>query len=439
MTTVTTIAPRPATDNLASAPASGEVLVRVENVRKKFCRSLKKSLWYGMKDIAHELNPASRRRSTGGTRSLRAPGCESLRDGEFWAVDDVSFELRRGECLGLIGHNGAGKTTLLKMLNGLIKPDGGRIEMRGRVGALIALGAGFNPVLTGRENIHVNGSVLGFTKSEINQKLDEIVEFAEIGDFIDSPVQNYSSGMAVRLGFSVAVHLDPDILILDEVLAVGDGGFKIKSYNKMAKMMSKAAVIFVTHSMPIASRVCNHLMVMDRGRLSYHGDNIALGVEKYMDMFAAEERSIEYGEMAEVSSININGKTGSDNDALPVFNYLDDLIIETAIRVNKDIATFEAMLQFTDKDMKIVAQFFANQFQNAFNNTGEWMQLRFELPECVFTNGEYALTLFVTTKNLVNNKTVHLLVYRNCSRFKMRGLDGAFYAPVHLKGHAYIE
>src|SRR5580658_5961431 len=152
-----------------------DILVKVEGVRKKFCRSLKKSLWYGLKDMAAEM--------VGG--SLQH---DHLRKDEFWAVNDVSFELKRGECLGLIGRNGAGKTTLLKLLNGLIKPDHGRIEMRGRVGALIALGAGFNPILTGRENIYVNGSVLGLTKKEIDEKIEEIIDFADIRDSIDSPV-----------------------------------------------------------------------------------------------------------------------------------------------------------------------------------------------------------------------------------------------------------
>jgi len=193
-----------------------ETLIRVENVSKKFCRSLKKSLWYGMRDLSKEV------------LGRRHGGDGELRPDEFWSVNDVSFELKRGECLGLIGPNGAGKSTLLKMLNGLIKPDQGRIEMRGRVGALIELGAGFNPILSGRENIYVNGSVLGLAKEEIDQKLDEIIEFSELDEFIDSPVQNYSSGMKVRLGFAVAAHMKPDILLIDEVLAVGDIGFRTK-------------------------------------------------------------------------------------------------------------------------------------------------------------------------------------------------------------------
>ena len=163
---------------------SADIIVRVEGVSKKFCRDLKRSLWYGLKDTAADL--------------LGGHSSNGLRPDEFWALDGVSLELARGECLGLIGRNGAGKTTLLKMLNGLIKPDKGRIELAGRVGALISLGAGFNPILTGRENIYVNGSVLGLTTKEIDSKLAEIIAFSEIDDFIDTPVQSYSTGMLLQ-------------------------------------------------------------------------------------------------------------------------------------------------------------------------------------------------------------------------------------------------
>jgi lipopolysaccharide transport system ATP-binding protein len=242
---------------------SEEALVCVDAVSKKFCRSLKRSLWYGVQDIAADLNPF-------GKHQIAAvdgkSGARQLRPQEFWAVDDVSFELRRGETLGLLGLNGAGKTTLLKMINGLSKPDRGRIEMRGRVGALIALGAGFNPILTGRENIYVNGSVLGLSKREIDGKLEEIVEFAELSEFIDTAVQNYSSGMQVRLGFAVATALDPDILLLDEVLAVGDARFRAKCYNRIGALQDRAAVIFVSHGMDQVARVCSSGLYMERGR-----------------------------------------------------------------------------------------------------------------------------------------------------------------------------
>lgn len=250
-----------------------EPLVQVQGVSKKFCRDLKKSLKYGIQDVFAELLPTKRRVSQEGVVG-------ELREGEFWANEGISFELRRGECLGLIGRNGAGKTTLLKILNGLIKPDTGTIKMHGRVGALIALGSGFNPILTGRENIYVNGSVLGISKREIDTKIKDIIEFAEVGDFIDSPVQSYSSGMQVRLGFAVATALNPDILILDEVLAVGDAAFRIKCYHRISQIRKNAAVIFVSHNMHQVARICDKALTLSKGKMAYLG-SIEEGIEVY--------------------------------------------------------------------------------------------------------------------------------------------------------------
>ncbi|OBQ36423.1 MAG: hypothetical protein AN487_13045 [Anabaena sp. CRKS33] len=252
--------------NLHHHTNDGEVLVRVENVSKKFCRSLKKSLWYGVQDIGSEM--------------MGIKYDHELRPDEFWSVKDVSFELRRGECLGLVGRNGAGKSTLLRMLSGLIKPDRGCIEMQGRVGALIALGTGFNPILTGRENIYVNGSVLGLSKTEIDGKIEEIIEFAGIEGFIDSPVQGYSSGMQVRLGFAVATALSPDVLILDEVLAVGDAAFRNKCYRRIANVRKNAAVIFVSHSMEQVARICDKILVMSVGEVAFSG-SLEQGIAVY--------------------------------------------------------------------------------------------------------------------------------------------------------------
>jgi lipopolysaccharide transport system ATP-binding protein len=238
-----------------------DLLVQVTGVSKKFCRDLKKSLWYGIQDAAAEFNPLKHfKPNREGQLSV-----QTLREDEFWAVKNVSFELRRGECLGLIGSNGAGKTTLLKMVNGLIRPDAGRIEIRGQIGALIALGAGFNPILTGRENIYVNASVLGLKKREVEAKLEEIIDFAEIGPFIDAPVQTYSAGMTVRLGFAVATALEPDVLLLDEVLAVGDAEFRAKCFGRISKCLSNAAVVFVSHSEAQVRRICNRALWLDQG------------------------------------------------------------------------------------------------------------------------------------------------------------------------------
>jgi homopolymeric O-antigen transport system ATP-binding protein len=244
--------------------SNGDCLVRVEGVSKIFCRSFKRSLHYGLLDSLRDIVPVRKRKHDENGEPI-------LRKEEFWAVKDVSFELRRGECIGLIGPNGAGKTTLLKMLNGLIKPDKGRIEMHGRVGGLIALGAGFNPILTGRENIYVNGSILGLSKKNIEDKLDEIIDFSGIREFIDSPVQSYSSGMAVRLGFAVASSLNPDVLLLDEVLAVGDFRFRLKCFERIGSLMRKAAVIFVSHRADEVRGLCDHALYLSRGRCVYFG------------------------------------------------------------------------------------------------------------------------------------------------------------------------
>lgn len=247
-----------------------ETLVRIDQVSKKFCRSLKRSLWYGVRDLGSELIGKS-------------DSHKELRKDEFWAVRDVSFSVDRGETLGLIGHNGAGKTTLLRMLNGLIKPDAGRIEVRGRVQALIALGAGFNPVLSGRENIYVNASVLGISKAEIEQRFDEIVAFSELEEFIDMPVQSYSSGMAVRLGFSVAAHLEPDVLLVDEVLAVGDLAFRAKCQVRIQELKERGvAIILVSHNLHTISHVCTRAISLEKGHILFDGDT-----EQAIDLYRA--------------------------------------------------------------------------------------------------------------------------------------------------------
>lgn len=256
-----------------------EPLIQVEHVSKRFCRDLKRSLWYGVKDIAAELFGRS-----------RAVG--ELRKGEFWAVKDVSFEVRRGECLGLIGPNGAGKSTLLKMLNGLIKPDSGRITMRGRVGALIELGTGFNPILTGRENIYNNAAVLGLDKAFVDRRLDDIIDFAEIGDAIDAPVQSYSSGMKVRLGFAVAAHMEPDVLLIDEVLAVGDIGFRLKCYDRIMKLIQRGtATVLVSHGMVDIKRVSTFGITVADGRIAKKG-GVQEAINAYNRIIAERARSI---------------------------------------------------------------------------------------------------------------------------------------------------
>lgn len=280
-----------------------ETQIRVEHVSKTYSRSLKRSLYYGLVDTAREFSPQKIFR----TESEDEGRARALRPSEFYANDDVSFEVNRGECLGLIGHNGAGKTTLLKMLNGLIKPDHGRIEMRGRIGAMIALSAGFNTILSGRENILINGSILGFSKKEMLEKMDRIIEFSEIGDAIDSPVRTYSSGMQMRLGFSVAINLDPDILLIDEVLAVGDMGFRTKCMNSIREILPRTAVIFVSHSMSLISAICTQALLMRKGRVVVSGRDVGAVVAGYLAEFDGADQIVNECGDARMEAILVNG------------------------------------------------------------------------------------------------------------------------------------
>ncbi len=316
-----------------------DVLVDVDGLSKKFCRDLKRSLFYGLSDMTSNIF------------GLR-PDQSKLRKMEFWALRDINFQLKRGDCLGLIGKNGAGKSTLLKMLNGLIGPDEGTIAMRGKVGALIELGAGFNPILTGRENIFINGSVLGYTTAEIRGMLDEIIAFSELEEFIDTPVQYYSSGMKVRLGFAVAANMNPDVLILDEVLAVGDAGFKIKSFNKISQVIRNSAVIFVSHSMPIIARMCNRVMLLDGGKVAYVGNDVGKGIEMYYDLYGSSDSRIEYNEGAQVENCRLNG-IPTDEGELTI-HHGDSLKIDFDLATQNTGDDLIIMLQFADRDLKIV-------------------------------------------------------------------------------------
>lgn len=313
-----------------------EILVSVQNVSKKFSKDLRTSLKYGAMDIVKS--------------SLGMKINKDLRSNEFWAVKDVSFQLRRGECIGLIGHNGAGKSTLLKILNGLYAPDKGQIVMKGKIGALIELGAGFNPILTGRENIYNNASILGFTKKEVKEKLDSIIAFSEIEDFLDMPVQNYSSGMKVRLGFAIAAHMEPDILIIDEVLAVGDLGFVLKCFNKIDELLPKTAVIFVSHSMPMVSRICNEIILLDHGNVEYMGNEIGKGVQLYYNKFSNNNLNVVHDE----GSFELISKQNSLQEN--VIHRHQDFDIMMQFKVKKEVQKVPFLyLEFKDKDQKPIA------------------------------------------------------------------------------------
>jgi lipopolysaccharide transport system ATP-binding protein len=399
---------------------SDDVLIRAENVSKRFCRSLKRSLWYGVQGVLHSLNPLAAGQQEADL--VRPVTDGELRKDEFWSLRDVCFEVRRGECLGLIGHNGAGKSTLLKILNGLIRPDRGRITMRGRIGAMIELGAGFNPILTGRENIFNQAAMLGFTNDEVRRKFDAIVDFSEIEHAIDMPLQNYSSGMKIRLGFSVFAQLEPDVLLIDEVLAVGDVGFRMKSLNKMSELMNRCAVIFVTHGMPQLFRVCSEVMLLSHGRVKYQGRDIASGVAKYFDEFGGGEQTVTGSGEAVVEGLTA---TSGDTTAI-LFQSLEipfgsELTVDLRLRLTGDYKDGRVQLLFWNAELLPVMDVMGNElmgFPFQAQPDGR-VALRAVLPKLLLNAGKYTVSVIVLSSDLKvlcrHDKTLSVTIVAACA------------------------
>lgn len=257
-------------------------------------------------DSLRDLIPALAGRLSG-----RRPSDNALGHKEFWALRDVSFQVPVGQAFGIIGPNGAGKSTVLKLLSGLLRPTTGHLRVRGRLAALIEVGAGFHPDLTGRENIFLNGAILGMTRREIAAKLDQIVEFAALPDVLDTPVKRYSSGMFARLGFSVAAHLEPDVLLVDEVLSVGDIGFQGRCIRKMQEICAGGTtVIFISHNMSAISLLCRQAMLLAEGQVQFTGETPE-AIRRY---FALAEESLSAAHVrgpARVSAVRVLDAQGN--------------------------------------------------------------------------------------------------------------------------------
>jgi len=284
--------------------------VIVDDVSKKFSRSLRGAMRSGFSDVGRLVLGRQRKVET--------------RTSEFWALRNVSFELLAGEALGILGRNGSGKTTLLRILNGTFPPDSGSVALRGQVGALIAAGAGFSPLLTGRENVYISGSLLGLTPSEISRSFDEIVAFADLAEHIDVPVKNYSSGMTVRLGFAIAVLGRPDVLLVDEVLAVGDIAFQRKCFEYIGRLRdSGTSILLVSHAPPAIWAVCTKGLVLDSGVSSGVSD-VETACKLYEDLNASNSStSLEWDSEADSSSEVTSGERGDGSVAVEQIETLD--------------------------------------------------------------------------------------------------------------------
>jgi lipopolysaccharide transport system ATP-binding protein len=311
--------------------------LRVENVSKR----------YGLgAQTAGDLNlTESAKRIAKGTlqkfRALLRPGSQLDDTNSFWAVKDVSFDVLPGEAVGVIGRNGAGKSTLLKLISRITEPTNGRIAIRGRIGSLLEVGTGFHPELTGRENVYMNGSVLGMTRREIAAKFDRIVEFAEIGKFLDTPVKRYSSGMYVRLAFGVAAHLEPEILIVDEVLAVGDANFQKRCLDRMMELVRGGrTVLFVSHNMQQIPNLCQRAIMLDGGRLIETGTARDV-TQSYLDRMLKDTRTGDLRAKPRTGDGRAKfvraGLVDTDGRPASVFTSGDDLVVHMDVESTEDL------------------------------------------------------------------------------------------------------
>jgi lipopolysaccharide transport system ATP-binding protein len=364
-----------------------KTIITVENVGKKY--TLKHQNTDGYSSLRDVI--ANTTKSIFNSKSkINNPNSE-----EFWALDDVNFEVKQGERLGIIGRNGAGKSTLLKVLSRIVTPTKGRITIEGRVASLLEVGTGFHPELSGRENIFLNGSILGMSKSEIKSKFDEIVAFSEVEKFLDTPVKRYSSGMYVRLAFAVAAHLEPEILIVDEVLAVGDAEFQKKCMGKMKDVSGEGrTVIFVSHNMQAVSNLCNTGLLLNKGKVEIKG-NVEDCIKKYM----TSSRGINLTSLSLSDRLNrSNGaalfeevKAVKNGEECWDFNFDEDISIQFKVTASKDVPNLGFYIAIRNPFSEEIISNFKTIVSNSVIQKDESKFFTVSIPKRSFRPGQYGL------------------------------------------------
>ncbi len=348
---------------------------------------------------------------------------------EFWALRDISLDIAEGSTLGLIGPNGSGKTTLLKLIAGILRPTEGTIHTRGRIAALLALGAGFHPELSGRDNVYLNASILGLSRSQTDALFDDIVAFAELEDFVDTQVKFYSSGMYVRLGFAVAVHVDPAILLVDEVLAVGDIAFQAKCLSKVEEFQRDGrTIVFVTHAPDLVVRICDRVVLLDKGHVRATGEPQEV-VRDFRLLMTRED--LAYGwdrgtKEIEIVSANVLGADGAHRDA---FEPGDAMVIQMDLKANS--AVEDPVVSFAIHD---------DQNRFVYGTNSDWRgvrwqvfegahRVRFELESLPLVDGRFYVTLGVHARD---TRKVYHLQEQHYAFDVVRGPEnpGAVFIPV---------
>lgn len=379
-----------------------DIAIRVQNLSKEYRIGAAQAPYKTIRESLADAVQAPFRRAAGLLRG-QAYGAAQLNE-KIWALKDVSFEVKRGEVVGVIGRNGAGKTTLLKILSRITEPTEGRAEIHGRVGSLLEVGTGFHPELTGRENVYLNGAILGMKKAEIARKFDEIVDFAEIEKFLDTPVKHYSSGMYVRLAFAVAAHLDPEILLVDEVLAVGDAAFQKKCLGKMQDVACEGrTVLFVSHNMAAIQRLCGRVLLIRSGTIEQQGAPDMVVPNYLSDAFGSQAGEFDVSEHPARSTrhkpiirhITLRSTGGSSttcfypDDSLQVELTLEPI---TPIRDPRPAVAIEDSL---GRRIMTLASYFQN---DRLPDIDARCLVRCTLPRLRLGNGRYLLSVSIATK-----------------------------------------
>lgn len=403
---------------------SSDVILKVENIAKQYRLGL-----VGTGTISHDLNrwwSRVRGKEDPYLKIGEANDRSAKGNSEYvWALKDISFDVKKGEVLGIIGKNGAGKSTLLKILSRVTSPTVGEIKTKGRIASLLEVGTGFHPEMTGRENIYLNGAILGMNKAEITSKIDEIIEFSGCIRYVDTPVKRYSSGMKVRLAFAVAAHLEPDILVVDEVLAVGDAEFQKKAIGKMQDISNTdgRTVLFVSHNMAAVKSLCSSCIVLNMGSVSFKGTTEE-AIDYYIkNSYQNQENSIKLPlavNNASLIDFSFKDEYGNDVPTLILGNkYLMSLRIKNT---TKAAINYSLRIQFFDRDEVLLTTYntyFTDSSYLAKPNeefTFECTIQRFLLPE-----GEYNVGIKLV------NVDIKELCYQNDNFVVIEGLDGDFY------------
>lgn len=354
-----------------------DIAIRVENLSKKYHIGRRQEKYKTLRDTLADAFFAPFRKASKLLRG-KATGAAEL-DETIWALKDVSFEVKQGEVVGIIGRNGAGKSTLLKILSRITEPTKGFAEIRGRVGSLLEVGTGFHHELTGRENIYLNGAILGMRKAEIDRKFDEIVAFAEVEKFIDTPVKHYSSGMYLRLAFAVAAHLEPEILLVDEVLAVGDIDFQKKCVNKMGRVAKEGrTVLFVSHNMLAITQLCTRTFWLENGQIKINGitkevvaSYLSYGIKGQMVWFNTFSNINSDLEVRFISARLLS----SSNQPTGVVHFDEPFKVEISYEIIKTICNLSIAYQLFDSYGNLV-------FESMDSDMPEWK-------DCLRDKGQY--------------------------------------------------